>query len=514
MDSRPLFERLTRLILSLSSNQKRNFKLYARSNKELNTPRYIKLFDLINKVSADPEFDGNLVDLVVRKKVLRIHELSRVANYLYSKILESMRKIPETHKSRIEVVNILQDCRFLISKEMYDEGAKELKRAAALLNKLDYPELELELLLLQSRLISSWWKPDVGARLAEVHSHVEGILSRLQKDNDVFHHNVRLLNSFALSKPLPPDISTVVHRYILELNSEEIPFGIRFKMLLAIANYHRLSTPEPQPQFEYVIPSKEDEYEHLLQMVQIMRMHREQEKEDPSNYLEILVRFLSTAIDQERWGDFHTYSLQLEKYKNTTEFYRNSVYIYLLSYLKQGDFDNASAYISKHQLQINLFRPQHHVRPSRRATICFYCTVVSLVMKKVDEAVFWLEKIISHKPVDSMPALRCTAQFLRILLVSQSLTLAKKYNPEKLMGSLKAWIKEHHISLSGMEDYFEILACYCADPVPKNKARSILQKVKAEELEFDSNYQMGVFVALAESYLYSKPFEAIVKPYL
>ncbi|MDX1911577.1 MAG: hypothetical protein SFV22_08840 [Saprospiraceae bacterium] len=519
MDARPLFEKLTRLILSLSVTQKRNFKIYVKTYSDQESPRYIRLFDFINKITAEPEFDGNITAIVTQKKVLRIHEMSQVANYLYYKILESMRQMPETHKARIEIVRILQDCRFLISKEMFDEAWKEILKAKELLQQQDYPELELEVTLLERRLNGSWQRENMGQRLTEVHNKVDQVLKRLQKDNEVFYQNIHLLQSFVSSSPLPSEVSVNTHRYILELKSDNLPFGIKYRMLLAIANYHRLLPPEPTPipPLELVYPSKEDEYAHLLQLVQLMDKNRGQVKEDPSNFLEILVRYLSSAIDLGHWDDFYRHSLQLEHYQGTIEFYRNATYIYLLAFIRKGQFEAAEAFISEHRINEKIFQPRYHIRPSRLATICFYCAVIYLSRKKSEPALFWLEKIIEHKPADSMPGLRCTAYMMRILVIAHSPVLSGKYNTARLLVLFQRWYADRiDDKTSRIELCLQILDYFCQDDQNLLRVQTIavLDQLKKALTLKQSNDQIDIFAALAESYLQGKAFEETVRPYL
>jgi hypothetical protein len=519
MDARPLFEKLTRLILSLSVTQKRNFKLFVKTYADQESPRYIRLFDFINKISAEPDFDGNITSIVTQKKILRIHEMSQVANYLYYKILESMRQMPETHKVRIEIVRILQDCRFLISKEMFDEAWKEILKAKELLEQQDYPELELEVTLLERRLYGAWQRENMGQHLTLVYNKVDQVLKRLQKDNDVFYQNICLLQSFVTSTPLPMEVSVNTHRYILELKSENLPFGIKYRMLLAVANYHRLPPPEPIPipPVELVYPSRAEEYAHLLQLVQLMDKNRGQVREDPSNFLEILVRYLSSAIDLGRWEDFYRHSLHLEHYHGTNEFYRNATYIYLLAFIRKGQFAEAEDFITKHKINEEIFKPRYHIRPSRLATICFYCVLIYLIRKKSEAALFWLEKIIDHKPADSMPGLRNTAYLIRMLVIAHSPILSGKYNVQRLIVLFQRWNEPRIERKTAITEIcLQIINHFCEEDNSRRHATTLtlLEKLKEVPKHNHTNEQIDIFAALAESYLLGKPFDETVKPYL
>ena len=513
----PLLENLAGLIHSLTNPQKRYFRMYVGTAGE-QTARYIRLFDAIKSWErSEQETMEAFAAQLIKRGIVRSHEVSQVAGYLYDKILESMRGIPESHRAHADITGYLRDCRFLLDKELFEGCRSMLKRVGELLSKYDYPELELERLLLERHLHTRWGGRQFELRLEEIHNEVESILSRLQQDNELYLHNVHIMQSFYLGQPLPEKTNNAIHRYMIRIQTPELGFGTRYRMTIALANYHRL-TPKPQgpiPSPEFVAPSKEMEFRYLEDVLELMLKNPKLRAEEPAAYLQLLVRYLATALDNERWDRFVLFSQRLKPYENTPEFYKSFVYLYLISFLKKGVFEEGEKYIRQHKLRERLFLPNYRMRASRLATILFYCAIICFVLKKGEESLFWLDKVITHNPPESLPDLRCVAQFLKILIIYQTPSLQRIHEPELLIHKLEQWLSERKFEGEFYGCALTMIKHTCIGGMPDHGAlENVLVRLKELFPQKKEYEQFGIFLAWFDSRLEGVLIRTSVMQYL
>ncbi|MEZ4986820.1 MAG: hypothetical protein R2795_17580 [Saprospiraceae bacterium] len=116
----PLF----RLIKSLSSAEKRHFRLYANRTNLAGEKKFVQLFDLIDKQTNYDE------DLLIKKMpgTQTKGQLFNTKRHLYGELLTSLRLIYINKQIDIEIREQIDFARILYSKGMYMEGLRILER--------------------------------------------------------------------------------------------------------------------------------------------------------------------------------------------------------------------------------------------------------------------------------------------------------------------------------------------------------------------------------------------------
>lgn len=137
---------LSELIKSLTSNEKRYFRMYVSLQK--GSKNYIKLFDVIESQKI---YDEN----IIRKKYGRegfAKNLAYTKNYLYKLIFKSLNSYREEKSVDTKLNNILNQCRILFDKSLIRQYFRTLQsgKKSALKNErfsyaLEFLELERQL---------------------------------------------------------------------------------------------------------------------------------------------------------------------------------------------------------------------------------------------------------------------------------------------------------------------------------------------------------------------------------
>jgi len=122
------------LIASLSKAEKRHFKMYSKLNSSNSVPKYVKLFNLLDKKNDIKE---------EKLKSLGYNPVDK--NFLGNKILESLQVFQTNLNPEQEVLQIIGVFPLLYDKNLWAELNKKLKQAKKICDK--YELLELQLIL-------------------------------------------------------------------------------------------------------------------------------------------------------------------------------------------------------------------------------------------------------------------------------------------------------------------------------------------------------------------------------
>ena len=114
---------LFQLIMTLTMNEKRHFKLYAMHNNENSTPRYIQLFDLID-ILIKKNKSYNEIEL---KKKIETKRFDILKQSLFNKIIDSL-VVYYQKSEEISLNNALSKAHILQRKGMFDVAAKYIQK--------------------------------------------------------------------------------------------------------------------------------------------------------------------------------------------------------------------------------------------------------------------------------------------------------------------------------------------------------------------------------------------------
>ncbi len=143
--SNKVSEQLFRLIKSMSSPEKRAFKIYASRSGNATETNYVKIFDAID---AQQEYDE---EAILKKH--KSNSFSIVKNRLYDNILRSLDLHHANSSIDAQLMRELHCAEILFKKTLYDQCSRILSSAKKVATKHERHSALLEIYLWQKKLI-------------------------------------------------------------------------------------------------------------------------------------------------------------------------------------------------------------------------------------------------------------------------------------------------------------------------------------------------------------------------
>lgn len=315
--------KIFRLILSLSSKQKQDFKksaaFYGNKGQRLG---YVVLFDLVNdcietaqkqvqKLPHDIEekmsnplteiFSEVFFKKFERQKQIKQAELSRLCHYLFPRILESTRYQNESKNRTHELLSMLKDIQFLLDKSLFSECSElivEAKKSAVVLSLF---ELHAYLLRIERNILlkvqGSEDKQNLKAKMRNLEAEELDILqkqgrltclrainqesladiwTRKSKVVDAdFLHQIKLFNTGFLSEP------------------DDLGVGGRVYWHNTMANFSRQAHHFPSDAFQFLgVVDLSKTLFHQRKIIELLRDNPEHLKENPFQMLSNLANYI------------------------------------------------------------------------------------------------------------------------------------------------------------------------------------------------------------------------------
>src|SRR5690606_17391658 len=116
-------DQLFQLVKSLSKAEKRNFTLYVKrlnSNEEV---KFLKLFEVIDKLS---DFDES--QILKHMRGVGKSQFANLKRYLYSQILISLRLLYNDREQDIQIREQIDYARILYAKGLYFQSLRPVER--------------------------------------------------------------------------------------------------------------------------------------------------------------------------------------------------------------------------------------------------------------------------------------------------------------------------------------------------------------------------------------------------
>ncbi len=121
------------LVKALTPNEKRYFKIFAKQHGEESTPKYVDLFEAMDRLE---KFDlEKLAELIEDKRILKF--LNQEKKYLKEKLLDALRIFRGAKSVDSQLNRLLEDQAILYEKGLFSKSQRQLAKAKKLAQTFD-----------------------------------------------------------------------------------------------------------------------------------------------------------------------------------------------------------------------------------------------------------------------------------------------------------------------------------------------------------------------------------------
>ncbi|MBI5917147.1 MAG: hypothetical protein HY842_17385 [Bacteroidetes bacterium] len=248
------------LIRSLTKSEKRYFKLQCR--RQGTDGNYLRIFEILEKQA---EFD----EAAMREKFAGeafLKQLHVTKNYLREKILESLRSFHSQMSKDAAVKDLLRNVEILFLKELFDQAADELRRAASLANEYELHTAQIEVSRWKRKLEQTL-HPNRFDRFAEILEEQKQASEALQNNLDFWQIIVGTSQNFMQRGAASEKPALLDHPHnALSLESKVLFFNTLYLKYLR----------EAQPENAEIA---------LMDLIKILENQPARVKEDPVSYI-------------------------------------------------------------------------------------------------------------------------------------------------------------------------------------------------------------------------------------
>ena len=142
--------KLYALVKSLSSSERRYFKIFVNKNQKSKDNKYTLLFDAID--AQETYDDEALQQVVYPDQTIQSRKFSELKNYLYELILKSLQAFDEKTSVEYKLKGMLLNIKVLFKRSHFEDCIEMMYKAKKMATKYEVFESTLELLTWEKKV--------------------------------------------------------------------------------------------------------------------------------------------------------------------------------------------------------------------------------------------------------------------------------------------------------------------------------------------------------------------------
>lgn len=469
-------DQLFLLINSLSKAEKRNFRLYATRIQSGKEPKFIQLFDVLDKLD---DFDEQAV--LKRLPTVKKHHLPNLKRHLYKQILTSLRLIHIQKNIDIQIREQIDFARILYGKGMYMQSLRILDRIKQIAIEHHQDLLHLEILefqkMIEARHIT---------RSRAVEHKMDVLLGESETRCTVTYYSNLLSNLNIKIHGWYIDrghARTAVEKSkIKNFLNQQYPEHLRVSTRRETF-FERVNLNQIYLWFHYINQDFRRAEEQAKQWVNQFSRNAQMQEKDPDLYMRglyYLLVFMFINRDMEEHSrylnQFKAYIANADVYLNANSKMIASFYLNLSqinNLLMHGNYGAADVLIPKINLEID--RYQHHADRYRILLFYYKFAWIKFALGAFDDAQEYLNKIVLVKNDVLRQELYYFARLLQLLCLYEKKAYdVMAYNLTSLRRSMG---RSHH-----NDEVLKITTSFLKKigETPESESRELFQKFEKE----------------------------------
>lgn len=403
-------ELLHQLIRSLTKEEKRHFKLFARSISGKNQSNYVRLFDEIAKQKT---YDEAKLKQKFAGQVF-IKQLSVTKHYLYQLILKSLQHLHSKNNVENRILDGIKQARILLEKRVFNVAKDILKKTKKLAiehKKVMYFPLIYELLFAIQNVHFSY---------ADFKDHDE--FAKLKEEAILGADQMRNLMDFLIAhaefcffsrkvsynQKMEAELTHIMQKPIFQ--NEELALSLDAKALYY--NLHGI--------YNMVKQNGQKALECFLKQLSLLERPDLPIKERQHNYVVALGNAIICTPFLYDWKTLKTLLKKREdiRSQNVSELamlrlnhcaYSAELRMYTLT----GDIENGMSKIQEIEDFMN--SPQNNMTNPAQMTFKLFIALLYFTAERYDETIDLIEEILDND-ADIFPTIRDVAKVLRLII--------------------------------------------------------------------------------------------------
>ena len=500
-------ESLFILIKSLSKSEKRQFKLFVgRVGSNLDS-KFLKLFNLLDKMSNYDE------KYILNKKIVSKRQLSNLKAHLYKQLLVSLKLNPLNQNLRSKIRQELEFASILYNKGLYKQSLKILDKAKSLALKSEDKFIAFEIVELEKLIESQYITRSLSNRSEKLISESNKLIQQNNITSRLSNLSLELYEKlikagYAKSDKEFKEITKFFFERMPDLDYDS--FGFREKL------WHN----KAYLWFSLLIQDFLSSYKYAMKWVDMFNDNPEMIKVHPVFYLQgnnYLLESLMLIKHPDKFRkvlDNLTVNIKKSSFPKNDNldalyflyYFNNKINLYFL----EGEFKQGTQIVESIISKIDLYKDridQHHI-------MVFYYKIACLYFgsEEYEKTIFYLNMIIKNKSLKMREDLLC---FTRVLNLVAHYEAGFDFHLDKILKETYKFLlkmNDLHSVQKSMIKFIRSLGNIYPHELRKN-FKKLYKEIKAFE---EDPYERRSFLYLdiiswLESKIYDKPIELIIK---
>jgi len=406
--STALFE----LIKSMSKTEKGYFKKFtarstAKEKKHKNN--YIRLFEAIDR---QKKYDEQLLlQLFAKEKFAK--NFSWTKKYLYDQILSSLEAFHASKSEEVQVKQLIGQSQILYNRGLFKQCAKLLAKAKKKAITYECLLLLLEILTIERDLIVHLETKNVKGKLTQLLQERQHILQQLQNRESYLELNCRLYihakSSMSVHAPQTiEELDKIIKHPLLQAEKNALSFIACIYFFSCHSIYYN------------ILGQAEKAYDYAKKLVHLWDKFPHFKQQSPERYIAAINNLLIRSRRLEKYEETINYLDSLRaidsgghvdlEIKQFLAIYNNEMSLLV----NQKKYEQAILLLPEMEQHLQLYEN----KLSKEWRLAFYVTATDLHFRtaKYEEALHWVNKILSNANIGIRKDLYTSARLLKLVL--------------------------------------------------------------------------------------------------
>lgn len=395
---------LVHLVVSMTRQEKRYFKLSAAFYNKGEGNDCLRLFEIIDKLQ--PESDTALAAAVQGKPYVR--RLSSLKNELTELLLDSLSAYHATKQLRAQLRRLLTHVETLYNRGLYNHCLKVLTRAEKKARETEYHPALIEVFRWKRILLIKGVTDSFETDIDKLYQQADILLVQITNANN-YLRLMDLMQSISAryaSIPVPGDLEKLREIIAHPLIQDETQ-AVSFEAQLAL--YNTLGT------YSLLTGDQQGALQQYKKAVYLWKRFPAMIADRPSQYARYLLNYLNCLLSSSDESEFTTILRDLKNLSASPEVthgMEDAWNIELLYFLNRGQLEHCLSVIADIEKSLSVRADKYS--PLVYITLCYNCAVIYFLKGRYSKALEYITIILNERRIELK---RDIQEFARIFSV-------------------------------------------------------------------------------------------------